>query len=113
MYLLLINKKLNHRPESIDKIDFSKVIVYDVVEHKDIVNVSGISNFVYDAATSTLVRDTPAMNLGSLKDNNVPPGDISGIKAWETGDYYYGVVYKNSTYNMNFFHYIEVPIDLN
>src|SRR5690606_18817694 len=35
MYLLLINKKLGHRPESIDQIDFEKVIVYDVFEHKD------------------------------------------------------------------------------
>jgi hypothetical protein len=113
MYLLLINKKLNHRPESIEKIDFSKVIVYDVFEHKDIINVGGISNLVYDAATSATVRDTPRMTLGSLKDNNVPPSNISGIKAWESGDYYYGVVYKNTTYNMTLFQYIEVPIDLN
>jgi hypothetical protein len=112
MYLLLINKKLNHRPESIEKIDFDKVIVYDVFEHKNIINVGGISNLVYDAATNTRVRDTPRMTLGSLKDNNVPPSDISGIKAWETGDYYYGVVYKNTTYNMTLFQYIEVPIDL-
>ncbi|RPD47642.1 DUF4625 domain-containing protein [Hymenobacter sediminis] len=113
MYLLLINKKLNHRPESIEQIDFSKAIVYDVYEHKNMATSGTFSNNVFDIETYTIVRGWPNFTIGAATDNNAPtPNPINGTKAWESGTYYYGVVYKNTTYNMSFFHYIEVPVEL-
>jgi hypothetical protein len=109
LYLLLINKKFNHRPESIEQIDFSKAIVYDVVEHKGMATAGDFSNTI----DGNVVREWPQLVIGGATDNNAPtPNAISGSKAWETGTYYYGLVYKNTTYNMSFFEYIEVPIEL-
>lgn len=107
MYILLINKKLNHRPESIGKIDFSKAIVYDVSEHKDWINTTSFTN----AITS---RPAPSFKIGATTDNNLPtPNAINGAKAWETGTYYFGYIYHNSTYNMSLFNYVEVSINSN
>lgn len=112
MYLLLINKKLSHRPESIDQIDFDKVIVYDVYEHNNWEEVESFSNAVYDFATFTWVRQVPPLIIGATNDNNAPqPRVIGGNKAWESGTYYLGVVYKNTTYNMGYFQYIELPLE--
>lgn len=112
MYLLLINKKLGHRPESIDQIDFSKAIVYDVYELKGWEQGGSFSNAVFDIKTFTWIRQIPQMIIGAANDNNTPqPGSISGIKAWESGTYYFGVVYKNTTYNMSYFQYIELPLE--
>ncbi|WP_207436019.1 DUF4625 domain-containing protein [Sabulibacter ruber] len=113
MYLLLINKKANHRPESIENIDFGKAIVYDVYEHKDWATVDHFTNSVFDEASYSMVREWPNLTIGAATDNNTPAGPITGSKAWETGDYYFGVVYKNTTYNMSFFHYMEVPVNVN
>jgi hypothetical protein len=114
MYLLLINKKFNHRPESIDKIDFSKVIVYDVYEHKDWANADFFSNSVYDLSTNTPIRTFPNLSIGALNDNNLPQANpVNGVKAWESGTYYYGVVYQNTTYNIGYYQYIEIPIVIN
>lgn len=112
MYLLLINKKLGHRPESIDQIDFDKAIVYDVYEHKNWQQVESFSNAVADPKTFSWVRKTPPLIIGADHDNNAPqPGTIGGNKAWETGTYYFGVVYKNTTYNMGYFRYIELSLE--
>jgi len=114
MYLLLINKKLNHRPESIDKIDFSKVIVYDVYEHKGWANTDHFSNSVYDLSTNTSIRTFPSLTIGAATDNNLPQANpVSGVKIWESGTYYYGVVYQNTSYNMGYFQYIEIPVVIN
>lgn len=113
MYLLLINKKHNHRPESIDKIDFTKAIVYDVYEHKDEVNSFSFTNTPFDAATNISLRSWPDMIIGGANDNNVPASAITGAKAWESGTYYYGVVYLNTTYKIGFYKYIEVPVTIN
>ncbi|MFT2010524.1 DUF4625 domain-containing protein [Pontibacter sp. 13R65] len=113
MYLLLIDKSAKHRPESIDQIDFSIAIVYDVYEHKNWPDVDYFTNSVFDMETYTSVRDFPVLTIGASTDNNTPPAAINGAKSWKTGDYYYGVVYHNSTHNMNLFHYIEVAIDNN
>jgi hypothetical protein len=114
MYILLINKKLNHRPESIDKIDFSKAIVYDVFEHKDWATVGHFSNSVIDPVTYQSVRNIPKLTIGATSDNNLPIANgISGTKAWESGTYYYGVVYHNTTFNIGFYQYIELTLDFN
>jgi len=114
MYLLLINKKLNHRPESMDKIDFSKVIVYDTFEHKGWANSDFFSNYTFDAATNTPIRNLQSLAIGATADNNSPQANpINGSKAWESGNYYFGVVYLNTTHNIGFFQYIEVPVIIN
>jgi hypothetical protein len=114
MYLLLINKKLNHRPESVDKIDFSKVIVYDVFEHKDWANSDFFSNSTFDLTTNTVIRNFPPLMIGATTDNNTPQAQtINGAKAWESGTYYYGVVYQNTTFNIGYFQYIEIPVVIN
>lgn len=107
MYILLINKKLNHRPESIGKIDFSKVIVYDVIEHKDWTSTTSFSN-------ASTTKPAPSLKIGANTDNNLPtPSSINGAKVWETGTYYFGFIYHNSTYNMGLFNYVEVALNMN
>lgn len=113
MYLLLIHKKHNHRPEAIDKIDFSKVIVYDVYDHKDQSNSFSFSNTPFDATTNLSIRNWPDMVIGGANDNNIPPGVITGSRAWESGAYYYGVVYFNTTYKIGFYKYIELAVEMN
>lgn len=111
MYILLIDKSLNHRPETVDAIDFSKAIVYDVFEHKNEEEVYSFSNAIFDMETFTPVRKRPDFIIGAGNDNNAPePNPIDGDKAWENGEYYFGVVYQNTTYNQNFFHYIEFGV---
>ncbi|WP_224995286.1 DUF4625 domain-containing protein [Cesiribacter sp. SM1] len=113
MYLLLINKKFNHRPESVEQIDFNKAIVYDVFAHEGWENADHFSNSVFDEETFTTIRNLPDFKIGAAADNNIPPASIGGANTWESGTYYFGVVYKNTTYNMTFFHYIEIPIEIN
>lgn len=113
MYMLLINKKLNHRPETIEGIDFSKAIVYDVYEHEGWAEVGDFSNFVFDMETFTPVRTTPPLVIGAANDNNIPqPNPITGEKVWESGDYLFGVIYKNTTHNISFFHYIDISVQI-
>lgn len=112
MYLLLISKNAKHPPESIDQIDFSKVIVYDVIEHKDIADVGTFSNTEMDE-NFNIIRDFPVLTVGADKDNNFPtPQDISGSRAWVSGDYNFVAVYKNTTYNINWSHSIVIPVSL-
>jgi hypothetical protein len=114
LYLLMINKKENYRPESIDNIDFSKVIVYDVYEHKDWPSAGSFSNFVFDLATFQTVRNIPNLSIGAAIDNNAPtPNPITGTKSWASGDYYFVVLYKNQTYNLSLYQYLELGIDFN
>lgn len=114
MYLLFINKKLNHRPESIEKIDFSKAIVYQIFEHTDVATVGTVSNAIIDLTTSPFtIINPPVFAIGAASDNNVPSTLINGSRNWETGTYYFGAVYRNTTYNTSFFHYIEVPLEIN
>ncbi len=109
MYLLLINKKHNHRPESIAAIDFSKAVVYDVAEHKNMASVGSFSNVAY----TPILRKPPYLTIGAASDNNVPAAQpTTGLKAWENGNYYFGIVYTNTTHNMNFFKYIELSVKL-
>jgi len=110
MYLLLIKKGLNHLPESVDAIDFSKVIVYDVFEHKDEKDVYTFGNVIYDGKGG-YTRSFPTLTVGAAVDNNTPkPNPIEGQKAWETGDYYFGVVYTNYTYNVSLHHYYGLHV---
>lgn len=110
MYMLFIKKEFNHLPETVEAIDFSKAIVYDVFQHEDEEDVDSFSNVIFDG-NGGFNRDVPEFVIGASVDNNTPePNPIDGVKAWENGVYYLGMVYTNSTYNSSVYHYLEVEI---
>ncbi|KEO75476.1 DUF4625 domain-containing protein [Anditalea andensis] len=112
VYFLMINKKHNHRPETIDAIDFSMAIVSDFWQHKDMPE-TGIFTSLIDWSTTPLTIRKPAIVIGATHDKNVPePSPITDLKTWETGDYYIGIIYHNDTYNMGLFQYIEVSVNM-
>lgn len=110
LYLLLIKKQANHLPETIGDIDFSKVIVYDVFEHENEEEVYEFSNVIFDGEGGQS-RSAPEFTIGATVDNNIPQGNpIGGEKSWESGAYYLGVVYTNTTHNLSLFHYTEFEL---
>lgn len=110
MYLLLIRKDLNHKPESVDAIDFSKAIVYDMFSHENEVDVYSFGNVIYDG-NGGFIRPTPAFKIGSAVDNNTPAADLTtGENAWKFGEYLFGVVYTNSTYDISLYNYFELDV---
>lgn len=111
MYLLLIKKKLNHFPETVNNIDFSKAIVVDVYEHKGEKEVFTFWNTPYNRELHDYER-WPELVMGAARDNNTPsPNPINGEKVWENGEYYLGVVYTNTTHNLSVHHYFELEIN--
>ncbi|MCE7056098.1 DUF4625 domain-containing protein [Algoriphagus sp. AGSA1] len=110
LYLLLIRKDQDHLPESVDAIDFSKVIVYDYFEHENEEDVVSFGNVIYDGEGG-YVRPAPEFEIGAVLDNNVPASDLtSGDNGWKSGEYYFGVVYTNSTSNISLQHYFELNV---
>jgi len=110
VYVLLIKKQANHFPETVGDIDFSKAIVYDVFEHKSEEEVYSFANVIFDGKGGQL-RSAPEFTIGASVDNNTPEGNaISGEKTWESGTYYLGVVYTNSTHNISLHHYMELEL---
>lgn len=104
LYSVLIKKSLNYHPESIDNLDFKKVIVISKVEHKDLGPASKITtlqkiNEVYGGETIV---------VGAEKDNEGT--DISGEKAWQSGQYNWVVLYKNTSYNRSVYKSMPVTI---
>lgn len=111
MYLLLVKKGLNHLPETVDDIDFSKAIVFDVYEHKGEEEVFTFWNTPYNSELQDYER-WPELTIGATSDNNgLSPNPINGEKAWENGEYYLGVVYTNTTHNLSMHHYMEFAIE--
>lgn len=108
MYVVVINKKHNHRPETIAAIDFTKVIIADIYEHTNREKIGSFTNY-------TIRRNFfPKLHIGAVSDNSLPtPRMIDHLKAWETGNYYVGMIYYNSTYNMTVFKYIDLKINYN
>ncbi|MDR7130053.1 hypothetical protein J2X69_002400 [Algoriphagus sp. 4150] len=103
-----INKKHNHRPESISGIDFSKAIVVDVFEHTNMDQNDRWSHVNFDRPN---FPDISRLMIGASTDNNTPTlNDISNLKAWESNDYYVGVICENTTHHMGLFYYIEVSL---
>ncbi|MDF9800838.1 hypothetical protein OKW21_006101 [Catalinimonas alkaloidigena] len=111
MYLLFVKKSADHLPRIVDDIDFSKVIVYDVFQHENEEDVDYFSNVIFDGQGG-FIRPSPEFTIGASVDNNAPESNpIDGEKAWENGEYYFGVVYTNSTYNISVYHYLGVTIE--
>ncbi|WP_031529298.1 DUF4625 domain-containing protein [Dyadobacter crusticola] len=114
LYVLLIRKSANYNPQTIEGVDLSKAIVYDVFEHKNEQNVFDFGNFLFDEESYETIRMIPNLVIGAEKDNNSPiPNQISGNKAWQTGDYNLVLIYKNTTYNKTLHKSIPLGIDYN
>ncbi|RZK39835.1 MAG: DUF4625 domain-containing protein [Pedobacter sp.] len=112
MYCLLINKKHNHRPETVAAIDFSKAIVVDIWEHKDLVKSQFAAN-MFNFSTTPMSIIYPSIKIGADRDKNSPVANpITNLKAWESGDYYVGFIYHNSTYNMGMYYYGEIKVKM-
>ena len=110
LYGLLIKKNQNHKPETLEAIDFSKVIVTEVKEHADFEEVRSLSNS-YNTNFNNHYQYGVPLEIGATEDNNFPDATpITGDLAWETGTYYYGFVYYNFTYLKGTSHYIEFDI---
>ncbi len=113
LYVVLINKKHNHKPEYIDAIDYTKTIIWDIEEHTGLETSQTFGNTVLDFSTTPLTMTTADLLIGAERDNNLPnPNPITGLKAWEDGTYYLGLLYQNTTYNMSLFYYIEVSLSM-
>jgi len=106
IYTLLIKKSAGHLPETVNGIDFSKVIVADVRQHTALKETGIFTNYV------GMPNYSPrALVVGSTADNNIPTASaIDKEKAWESGDYYFGVVYTNTTHNMSAHYYIDLKL---
>lgn len=105
LYTILVKKSAGHLPESVQDIDFSKVIVTDLREHDNMAEVGTFTNYV------GLPNYSPKeMIIGAAIDNNTTPNNIQGEKTWENGEYYFGIVYTNSTHNMSAHYYIPLTI---
>lgn len=104
LYSLLIKKSAGHLPETVKDIDFSKVIVADVRQHTALKETGIFTNYV------GMPNYSPrALVVGSATDNNMPTASaIDRGKAWESGDYYFGVVYTNITHNLSAHYYIDL-----
>lgn len=105
LYSVLIKKSLNYHPESIDNLDLKKVIIISKVEHKGLGPTSKIT-------TLQKINDEyggESIVLGADKDNE--NNAVTAEKAWESGQYNWVVLYKNTSYNMSV--YKSMPITIN
>ncbi|QNL48158.1 DUF4625 domain-containing protein [Olivibacter sp. SDN3] len=110
LYLLLIKKSANHLPETVDEIDFSKVLVTDTYAHENLSEAVSFSNFL-QATDDQSSRPLPALTMGATEDNHLPnPSQITGDNNWENGEYCFGVVYTNSSHDISLHHYIEFEV---
>jgi len=104
-YSVLIKKSLNYHPESIDNLDFKKVIVISKVEHKGLAPASKI-------ATLQKIDDVwggESIVVGADKDAEGNP--TTADKSWQSGQYNWVLLYKNTTYNLSV--YKSMPITIN
>jgi hypothetical protein len=105
LYSVLIKKSLNYYPESIDNLDFKKVIVISKVEHKGLPAASKI-------ATLQKINDAwggESIVVGADKDAEGNP--TTADKSWQSGQYNWVILYKNTTYNLSV--YKSMPITIN
>ncbi|RZL60991.1 MAG: DUF4625 domain-containing protein [Pedobacter sp.] len=108
LYSVLVKRKSNYFPESIDKLDFSKAIVVTKVEHQGLGNAAKISTLKLKNG----VYGGESIIIGATMDGNEPTANaITGEKAWESGQYNWIILYKNTTYNMSVYKSIPITID--
>ena len=105
LYSVLIKKSLNYHPESIDNLDMKKVIVISKVEHTGLAPASKI-------ATLQKINDVwggQSIIIGTDKDAIAAP--TTADKSWQSGQYNWVILYKNTTHNLSV--YKSMPITIN
>jgi len=105
LYSVLIKKNLNYYPENIDNLDLKKVIVISKVEHKDLAPASKI-------ATLQKINEVwggESIIIGADKDFIGNPTTLD--KVWQSGQYNWVILYKNTTHNISV--YKSMPITIN
>lgn len=105
LYSILIKKSLNYHPESIDNLDLKKVIIVSKVEHKGLAPASKIS-------TLQKINDVwggESIVVGADKDADGNP--TTADKSWQSGQYNWVILYKNTTHNLSV--YKSMPITIN
>jgi len=108
LYSVLIKKKANYNPETIDNLDLSKAIVVTKVEHTGLAAASKITTL----KKINGVFGGESIIIGADKDNNEPAANpTSGEKAWESGKYNWVILYKNTTHNISTYKVIPITID--
>lgn len=105
LYSVLIKKSLNYYPESIDNLDLKKVIVISKVEHKALPSASKIAtlqkiNDVWGGETITIGAEKDAVGTG-----------LTGDNAWQSGQYNWVVLYKNTSYNLSVYKSMSITIN--
>ena len=105
LYSVLIKKSLNYHPESIDNLDLKKVIVISKVEHKNLPPASKIAtlqktNDVWGGESISIGADTDAIGQQTTAD-----------KAWQSGQYNWVILYKNTTHNMSVYKSMSITIN--
>ncbi|MDW8848581.1 DUF4625 domain-containing protein [Flavobacterium sp. MMLR14_040] len=104
LYSVLIKKSLNYHPESIDNLDYKKVIVISKVQHTDLPAASKIAtlqkiNDIWGGESITIGADKDAIGEATTLD-----------KSWQSGQYNWVILYKNTTHNLSV--YKSMPITI-
>lgn len=108
LYSILVKRKSNYNPESIDKLDFSKIIVVTKVEHQGLGSASKVSTLKLKNG----IYGGESIIVGATMDSNEPSANpIAGEKAWESGQYNWIILYKNITHNMSVYKSMPITID--
>lgn len=104
LYSVLIKKSLNYRPESIDNLDFTKAIVITKLEHTGLAP----SSKIYTDTKVNGVFGAETIVVGAEKDTQ--GNAITDKKSWESGQYNWVLLYKNTTYNISTFKSTSITI---
>lgn len=105
LYSVLIKKSLNYHPESIDNLDLKKVIIVSKVEHTGLAPASKISTL----QKINNVWGGESIIVGADKDAEGNP--TTADKSWQSGQYNWVILYKNTTHNLSV--YKSMPISIN
>jgi len=101
-YCLIINKKHNHRPETIAAIDFSKAVVADLWEHKGL-GKSEFGSNMFNFSTNPLTFIQPSIEIGAALDKNSPAQSMvsktgnPGIIMWDSYTITVPIIWESST----------------
>ena len=108
LYSVLVKRKSNYYPESVDKLDLSKAIIVTKVEHQNLGSAGKVSTLKLKNG----VYGGESILVGATVDSNEPNANpITGEKSWESGQYNWIILYKNTTYNISVFKSIAITIN--
>jgi hypothetical protein len=104
LYTALVKRKLSYFPETVSQLDMSKAIIVAKTQHTGLAPASSVSTL----KNVNGVWGGDDITIGDSKD--VLGNDISGDKAWESGQYNLVILYHNTSYNVSTFKSIPVTI---